>query len=68
MNVMQGHYSKLASGRVPPCPKAVAALSAWLARQEADPPDSDARRAEMRRLADDIAMQCIRLTALATSG
>lgn len=68
LGLTQGHYSKLAAGRAPLGRKAEAALRDWLEQQAATPPDADARRAEMRRLADEIRMQCIRLTELAASG
>ena len=65
IGMTQGHYSKLAAGRVPPGRKAIAALSKWLRDQAAMEPNAKARRAEILRLAREISMQCMRLSRLA---
>ena len=65
VGMSQGHYSKLVSGKVEPGPKAIANLHRWLSGRVTIPPSPDKREAEMRRLAAEIAMQCMRLTDLA---
>lgn len=65
VGMTQGHYSKLVSGKVEPGPKAIANLLRWLEGRAAVPPALDEREAEMRRIAAEIAMQCMRLTELA---
>jgi transcriptional regulator with XRE-family HTH domain len=65
LGITQGHYSKVKSGRVPAGPNALAALSGWLDTQDRAAEGPDTRRAEMMRLAEEITMQCIRLTDLA---
>lgn len=64
LGMTQGHYSKLISGKVEPGPKAVASARRWLEGKPSVPPSPDAREAEIRRIAAEIAMQCIRLTEL----
>lgn len=66
VGMTQGHYSKLVSGRVEPGPKAIANVRRWLDGRLTVPRSQDEREAEMRRIAADIAMQCMRLTELAT--
>lgn len=68
LGLTQGHYSKLAAGKVKPGPKAETSIRRWLNQQAATPPDADARRAEMQRLAAEITMHCMRLTELASKG
>lgn len=66
LGMTQGHYSKVAAGKVKPGVKAEASIRRWVNEQDVTPPDADAaRRAEIRRLATEISMQCIRLTELA---
>lgn len=68
LGMTQGHYSKLVSGKVEPGPKAVASIRRWLEGRSAVPASPTGREAEMRRLAAEIAMQCMRLTELAARG
>lgn len=65
VHMTQGHYSKLLAGKAHPGPKAVTNLREWLSGRAAVPPTPSEREAEMRHLAADIAMQCMRLTELA---
>jgi transcriptional regulator with XRE-family HTH domain len=65
VGMTQGHYSKLVSGKVEPGPKATKNLMRWLDGRPAVPPSPDERGAEMRRIAAEITMQCMRLTELA---
>ena len=65
VGMTQGHYSKLVSGKVAPGPKAITSLRQWLDGRPAALRTPDEREAEMRRIAADIAMQCMRLTELA---
>ena len=67
VKMTQGHYSKLLSGKANPGPRAVSNMREWLGRRAAVPPAPGDREAEMRRLAAEIAMQCMRLTDLAVS-
>lgn len=66
LGMTQGHYSKLASGRVQPGSRSRTSITAWIAGQEKAATDPNARHAELKRLAADIVMQCMRLTELAT--
>lgn len=65
VGMTQGHYSKLTSGKVEPGPKAMANLRRWLDGRSAVPTAPDEREAELRRIAAEISMQCMRLTELA---
>ena len=65
VGMTQGHYSKLLAGKAQPGPKALSNLRRWLSTRASFPPTPGEREAEMRRLAAEIAMQCMRLTELA---
>lgn len=65
VGMTQGHYSKVASGKVPAGRKAVDAFSAWLEHRATPIAASGARQLELKRLATAIAMQCIELARLA---
>lgn len=65
VGMTQGHYSKLVAGKVPAGRKALDALSAWLEREGAPAANPQSRQLEMKRLADEIAMQCMKLARLA---
>lgn len=65
VGMTQGHYSKLVSGKVEPGPRAIANVRRWLEGRPSVPAAPEERDAEMRRIAAEIAMQCMRLTELA---
>jgi transcriptional regulator with XRE-family HTH domain len=67
LGMSQGHYSKLVSGRVILGQKSLTRIQRWLEQQPISAPDDDARRAEIRRLADQINMQCMKLVMLTSN-
>ena len=63
IGVTQGHYSKIASGKVPVSPNAARAMEAWLSDRSEPVVGGDASK-RMRQLAGAIRRQCIELMHL----